>query len=63
MRITHKRREELKGDGSRGESRGEGRRNAGRLLGVKTRRGRGSRGTAATGEVTVAGEEGWSQEI
>ena len=38
MRITHKRREELKGDGSRGESRGEGRRNAGRLLGVKTRR-------------------------
>ena len=34
VRITHKRREELKGDGSRGESRGEGRRNAGRLLGV-----------------------------
>ena len=30
-RKTYKRREDLKGDGSRGESGGEGRRNAGRL--------------------------------
>ena len=31
VRKTHRRREDLKGDGSRGESGGEGRRNAGRL--------------------------------
>ena len=57
VRKTHRRGEDLKGDGSRGDSGGEGRRNAGRLKGVNTRRGKGCSGTVATGEVTVAGEE------
>ena len=39
VRKTHRRREDLKGDGSRGEGGGEGRRNAGRFckLQIKTR--------------------------